>query len=116
LYSRPEKAGFSSEQQTFSALLVFSGEIEPHLPDIPIEPGSYSNRPRNQGHPEALMYIANGNRRGMIGEAAQHQQVGAVRHETLRQWVEDLLANESFGNAADDLRETVAKKIRPGIA
>jgi len=61
---------------------------------------------------EALMYIANGNRRRMIGEASRHQ-----RDDTLRQWVEELLASERFGTtAADDIRYTVARKIRLGIA
>jgi hypothetical protein len=38
---------------------------------------------------------------------------GAVRHETLRKWVEVLLASEQLGAAADDIRYAVAKKIQP---
>ena len=53
------------------------------------------------------MYIANNNHRLLIGEPS------AVRHETLWQWVENLLAGEHFdAAAADDIRDAVASKIQ----
>jgi hypothetical protein len=48
------------------------------------------------------MYIAND---GQVSPAR-------VRNETLRRWVEELLANERFGAAADDIRDAVARKIQ----
>jgi hypothetical protein len=48
------------------------------------------------------MYIAND---GQVSPAR-------VRNETLRRWVEELLANEHFGAAADDVRDAVARKIQ----
>ena len=39
--------------------------------------------------------------------------LGKARHETLRRWVEELLASEYFGTAEDDIRYAVAKKIQP---
>lgn len=64
------------------------------------------------------MYIANNNHRLLIGEpnaAGRHQFVspGKVRHETLWQWVENLLAGEHFdAAAADDIRDAVAREIQ----
>jgi hypothetical protein len=62
------------------------------------------------------MYIANNNHRLLIGEssaASRHQFVSPVRHETLWQWVENLLAGEHFdAAAADDIRDAVASKIQ----
>jgi len=51
------------------------------------------------------MYIANDIRRP--------SSLGKVRRETLRRWVEELLASEQLGAAADDIRYAVAKKIQP---
>jgi hypothetical protein len=49
------------------------------------------------------MYIAND---GQVSPAR-------TRNETLRRWVEELLANEHFGGAAaDDIRDAVARKIQ----
>jgi hypothetical protein len=48
------------------------------------------------------MYIVNDSQR----------PAGAVRHETLRRWVEVLLASERFGTGADDIRDAAARKIR----
>lgn len=51
---------------------------------------------------EALMYIANDNQ----------ASVGRVRHETLRRWVEELLASEHLdAAAADNVRDAVASKL-----
>jgi hypothetical protein len=41
-----------------------------------------------------------------------HRPAGAVRHDTLRKWVEVLLASERFGAAEDDIRDAAARKIR----
>jgi hypothetical protein len=49
------------------------------------------------------VYIANDNQ----------ASVGRVRHETLRRWIEEFLASEYFGAAADDIRDAVARKIQP---
>jgi hypothetical protein len=48
------------------------------------------------------MYIAND---GQVSPAR-------IRNETLRRWVEELLANEPFGTAADDIRDAVARKFQ----
>jgi hypothetical protein len=48
------------------------------------------------------MYIAND---GQVSPAR-------TRHETLRRWVEELLANEHFGAAADNIRDAAARKIQ----
>ena len=63
------------------------------------------------------MYIANDNR-PVIGERKsvgrdELGSIGKVRRETLRRWVEELLASEPVGAAADDIRYAVAKKIQP---
>ena len=48
------------------------------------------------------MYIANNNQ----------ASVGRVRHETLRRWVEELLASEHLdAAAADNVRDAVASKL-----
>ena len=39
-------------------------------------------------------------------------QTTRIRNETLRRWVEELLAKEHFGAAADDIRDAVARKIQ----
>jgi hypothetical protein len=48
------------------------------------------------------MHIANDNQ----------ASVARVRRETLQQWIEQLLASERFGAAADDIRDAVASKIQ----
>ena len=50
------------------------------------------------------MYIVNDNQRPV--------SPGKARHETLRRWVEELLASEHVdGAAADDIRDAVARKL-----
>jgi hypothetical protein len=51
------------------------------------------------------MYVVNDNQRPV--------SLGKARHETLRRWVEELLASEQLGPAADDIRDAAAKKIQP---
>ena len=51
------------------------------------------------------MYVVNDNQRPV--------SLGKARHETLRRWVEELLASEQLGPAADDIRYAAAKKIQP---
>jgi hypothetical protein len=53
---------------------------------------------------EATMYIAN--------DIQRPGSLGKVRRETLRRWVEELLAGEHFGAAADDFRDAAAVKIQ----
>ena len=48
------------------------------------------------------MYIAND----------KQVSVGGVRHEALQRWIEELLASEQVGAAADDIRDAVARKIQ----
>jgi hypothetical protein len=48
------------------------------------------------------MYIANDDQ----------VSLARIRHETLRRWVEELLANERFGAAADNMRDAAARKIQ----
>ena len=38
--------------------------------------------------------------------------LGKLKRETLRRWIEELLANEHFGAAADDIRHAVAMKMQ----
>ena len=70
----------------------------PNLVRIPTRQSS-----ERQTELEAPMYIA----------IHSLRPAGAVRHETLRKWVEVLLASEQLGAAADDIRYAVAKKIQP---
>ena len=51
------------------------------------------------------MYVVNDNQRPV--------SLGKARHETLRRWVEELLASEHVGAASDDIRYAAAKKIQP---
>jgi hypothetical protein len=56
------------------------------------------------GTREATVHIVNDNQRpGSLDKA---------RHETLRRWVEELLASDHLDSAtADDIRDAVAKKL-----
>jgi hypothetical protein len=53
------------------------------------------------------MYIGNGNQASL----------GRVRHETLRRWVEELLASEQLdAAAADDVRDAVTRSYKRALS
>ena len=99
-----------TEIATFSAFWRYR-DIASNIPDLnqrvitrdQLSIGRTCPRPRTAL--EAIMYIANDIRRP--------SSLGKVRRETLRRWVEELLATEHVGAASDDIRYAAAKKIQP---